>query len=45
MRYLSVSQRTVENWVSSGLIRCYRLGGRVFFDQDEIDQCVLNGGL
>lgn len=37
MRYLSISKRTVENWMSMGIIRYYRVRGKVFFDQNEID--------
>ncbi len=40
-RYLSISTRCIENWVSQGVIRSYRLGGKVFFDQFEIDQDIL----
>lgn len=38
MRYLSISQRCLENWVNQGIVRSYRIGGRVFFDQFEIDE-------
>jgi|GEM_PF-4555466 len=38
VRYLSISQRTIENWVNQGIVRSYRLGGRVFFDQNELDE-------
>ncbi len=38
MRYLSISKRTVENWMSQGTIRYYRMGGKIFFDQYEIDE-------
>lgn len=38
MRYLSISKRTVENWMSMGIIRYYRVRGKVFFDQNEIDE-------
>lgn len=41
-RYLSISQRTIENWVNQGIVRAYRLGGRVFFDQFELDEDILN---
>jgi excisionase family DNA binding protein len=41
MRYLSISQRTIENWVNEGLLRSYRLGGRIFFDQYEIDEDIV----
>lgn len=42
VRYLSISQRCIENWVNRGIIRAYRLGGRVFFDQFELDEDILN---
>ncbi len=42
VRYLSISQRTIENWVNQGIVRAYRLGGRVFFDQFELDEDILN---
>lgn len=38
MRYLSISKRTVENWMSMVIIRYYRVRGKVFFDQNEIDE-------
>jgi len=41
VRYLSISQRTIENWVNQGIVRAYRLGGRVFFDQFELDEDIL----
>jgi excisionase family DNA binding protein len=42
VRYLSISQRTIENWVNQGIVRAYRLGGRVFFDQYELDADIAN---
>jgi excisionase family DNA binding protein len=41
MRYLSISQRTVENWANQGIIKAYKLGGRVYFDQFELDETML----
>ena len=38
MNYLSVSQRTIENYVNQGFLCAYRLGGKIFFDQNEIDE-------
>ena len=38
MRYLSISQRCIENYVNNGFLRAYRLGGRIFFDQYELDE-------
>ena len=40
MRYLSISQRTIENWVNKGLIKAYKLGGRIYFDLVEIDEAI-----
>ena len=37
MRYLSVSQRWIENHVKNGNLKSYRFGGKVYFDRDEID--------
>jgi excisionase family DNA binding protein len=45
MRYLKISQRTIENWVNQGVIKSYQLGGRIFFDQNEIDQDIANSRL
>lgn len=41
MRYLYISQRTIENWVNLGIIKSYQLGGRIFFDQFELDEAIL----
>ncbi len=41
MRYLSISKRTVENWIGMGIIRYYRVRGKVFFDQNEIDEDII----
>jgi len=41
IRYLSISQRTIENWVNKGLVRSYQLGGRIFFDQYELDEDII----
>ena len=43
MRYLSISKRTVENWMGQGIIRYYRLGGKIYFDQYEIDEDIRIG--
>ena len=40
MRHLSASKRTIENWVKEGIIKSYKLGGRVFFDRDELDDTI-----
>ncbi len=41
IRYLHISQRTIENWVNLGIICSYQLGGRIFFDQFELDEAIL----
>lgn len=43
MRYLSISKRTVENWMSQGIIHYYRLGGKIYFDKYEIDEDISIG--
>lgn len=43
IRYLHISTRTIENWVRDGIIRSYRLGGRIFFDQNELDEDITKG--
>lgn len=40
MRYLSISQRTVENWMRKGVLRAYKVGTRVYFDQNEVDDMI-----
>ena len=45
MRYLFISQRTIENWVNDGIIKSYQLGGRIFFDQFELDEDIANSRL
>lgn len=42
MRYLSVCQRTIENWSNQGLIEPHLLGGRVYFDRFELDNAIRN---
>jgi excisionase family DNA binding protein len=39
-QYLKVSLRTVENWTSQGIIKAYKLGGRVLFNREEIDTII-----
>jgi len=38
MQYLSLSKRGIENHTSSGVLRYYKLKGRVYFDRDELDE-------
>jgi excisionase family DNA binding protein len=42
LQYLKISQRTLENWASQGLIRTYKIGGKIFIDQFQLDQDILN---
>ncbi len=39
-QHLKCSLRTVENWISQGLLVSYRFGGRIFLDLNEVDQAV-----
>jgi excisionase family DNA binding protein len=38
MRYLQKARRTIDNWMSNGVIRYHRCGGSIFFDKDELDE-------
>ena len=34
--YLSVSFPTLRKWTKEGILKCYQLGGRIYYKQDEI---------
>lgn len=38
MRYISASKRALEYYMADGLVRFYRIGGKILFDQDELDE-------
>lgn len=38
--YLNISLRTIENWVNKRLITKYILGGKVYFNEPELDAAV-----
>ncbi len=38
MRYIQKSRRTIDNWMSNGVIRFHRCGGSILFDQEELDE-------
>jgi excisionase family DNA binding protein len=44
-RYLPISTRSVENYVRRGLFKAYRIGGKVLFNREEIDNCILKSGM
>lgn len=44
-RYLPISMRSIENYVKRGLFTAYRIGGKVLFNREEIDNTILNSGL
>lgn len=33
---LEISERTVAEWISQGILRCHRVGRLVFFDRQEV---------
>lgn len=37
---LKISLPTLNNWSKSGILQSYRIGNRVLYKQDEIDQAV-----
>ncbi|MBQ9417209.1 MAG: helix-turn-helix domain-containing protein [Bacteroidales bacterium] len=42
-QWLKVSRRTVERWMSRGLIKGYRMGGRLYFSRSEVDRALIEG--
>lgn len=38
MRYISASKRALEYYMADGLVRFHRLGGKILFDQAELDE-------
>ncbi len=44
-QYLRVSLRTVENWTSQGIIKAYKLGGRVIYNREEIDAIIQSNAI
>ena len=34
--FLSVTFPTLRKWTKQGLLKCYQLGGRIYYKQDEI---------
>gem|GEM_PF-1291834 len=41
----SVCLMTVNNWISRQLLNPHKIGGRVLFDSEEVDEAVQNGRL
>lgn len=39
---LGVSDPTLIKWEKEGRIRCYRMGGKIFYDIDELYQFIRN---
>lgn len=37
---LRVSKTTLYKWIDEGIITCVKIGGRVLFEQSEIDRVV-----
>lgn len=35
---LEVSERTVQTWISEGILRCYHVGRLVFLDPEEVTE-------
>lgn len=44
-RYLPISIRTIENNVKKGIFKAYKVGGRILFNRDEIDQVISSSAL
>ncbi len=41
--YLMIGIRTIEYWVADGTINAYKLGGRIYFDRNELDAAIKGG--
>lgn len=35
-QYLSISLSTLKNWTDEGLIKAYKLGGRIYYKKKEL---------
>ena len=44
-KHATVSQRTVERWIQQGLLKGYKMGGRVLVDQAELDAAIANSAI
>lgn len=40
LQLLKISQRTLANWRASGIITYSKIGGRLFYTQADIDECM-----
>lgn len=40
LQLLKISQRTLANWRASGIITYSKVGGRLFYTQADIDECM-----
>jgi hypothetical protein len=41
-RYLPISLRSIENYVKKGLFVAHRLGGKILFNIEQIDEAIQN---
>lgn len=37
---LSISLPTLHDWTKKGILKAYRMGNRVYFKSNEVDQCL-----
>ena len=41
-RYLPISLRSIENYVKKGLFIAHKLGGKILFNVEQIDEAIQN---
>jgi hypothetical protein len=42
IKLLKISLPTLNNWSKSGIVQAYRIGNRVLYKADEIDQAIMS---
>jgi hypothetical protein len=44
-RYLPISLRSIENYVKKGLFIAHKLGGKILFNIEQIDEAIQNSAM